>query len=325
MNNVRKYKKIYREDNYEANERSKFDYHQPFVVQEKLDGSCATIEFIPGQVPRLFKKEQEIDRNNPGDWKAFVDFADRTFGSGVVRDFSTIEPLSSINIWKSFSIHGEWLNSGKMPYNMTHKGTFHIFDMSINYGEIDHSPNISVLDSIVMWALDASGVLKNDEEIRFVPTIFDSVDETLSNWLQDNKMEDLYEGKKTKLKGSDSDMEGVVVKMEDGECLKFVQENLKEIVKRNKGDKNRLEIKVEGIAFENPRIDKFLQKLKDEGIINPEDNYLENKVFGTIMKNSRKLYDDLMSEEKDMMFKKFESALKKNMNKRLTNYLRGKK
>lgn len=300
---IRKYPKVFRIDNYPKKE--KFPMDKPVFIQEKLDGSNITLEFIKDEngmmVLNLYSRMRKIDINSKDDkknWNSFFIWV-KEREDFLISEVENLYKIGDLYPNAPLLIHGEWLNMAKLSYNKTHKNSFWVFDIKMNG---------YFLEMLRLYKI--TNLLK----LNNVPHI--SEEESLSSILEN--MDSYIKDKKTLLDGSDSKREGIVVKtICGGQRIKFVSNDFKESMGTKKEKNAPLFIITQKIITEQ-RVQKYIQKIKEMGIIDKNIDYSNGENIKNIFKNQKLLIDDFMEEE----FKKLLNLVKQQIGRECSKALK---
>lgn len=294
----RQYPKLYRMDNQSTHEE-RFPMDKPIVIQEKLDGSNVTIKFVKGEM-ELHSRTMKLDKENKEaikNWGPLFKWAEENKPKLLELANAIFEDMSA-----EISLHGEWLMMAKLPYNKTHKNTYHIFDIRVNKVFLGYKRAKNLVERF---------------GFNFVPI----VDEAHSLTSIMEGIETYVEGQKTLLEHSDSKREGVVVKTLNGQHrLKFVSKEFKESMGQ-RGNKSVPLFMITRDLIDPQRIQKYLYRLKETGVVDGYIDFSDGKTIGTLFKNTKILIDDFMDEEGEKFMKLVKKTVNKQIGKSLREYI----
>jgi len=262
------------------------------VVQEKLDGANASFR-RDGDIVRAYSRNHELNEdNNLGGFYQWVQ-----------------ENIDAKQLGEASIFFGEWLNPHKVKYPEYQK-QFFLYDIYVDdplySGYISFSSVKTVAEALNLNLIPVfyEGEYKSFEHLQSF------VGKTLiGGRLKDKEMGEGIIVKNTNYR----DRHGNQV------FVKLVSDEFRE-VKKQKPPKDPSKISEEQMfvntTVTEARVDKFLHKLVDEGIL--DENWgIED--MGVILKNLGKvILDDIIKEESDMLPKDYDRKLvKKSIGKTL--------
>ena len=262
------------------------------IIQEKLDGANASFRKDEGGNLHAFSRNKELDEdNNLGGFYQFVQ-----------------ENINPDDLHNDVIYFGEWLNPHKVKYPEYQK-QFFLYDI-YNVKEERY-----VDFSMVKFQANKLG-------LNLIPVFYEGEYQSFEH-LESFVGKTLVGGE---LKGKEMG-EGIVVKNVDYRdrfgnqiFVKLVVDEFREVQKQraprdpNKPKSPEQEF-VEATVNE-ARVDKFLHKFVDEGILN-EQWGIED--MGTILKNmGGRIFEDIIEEESEMLPKDYEEkSIKRAIGKTL--------
>ena len=239
-------------------------------IQEKIDGSCASIEYIDGKLI-AYSRKQELNSNNT-----------------LAGFWNYVQELDAKK-WSHYGdsvIFGEWCRQNKIHYNKDWYGKWIVYDIWDKYNE--------------MW-LPQSYVKRACEDLglEYIHVLYEG---EFKSW--EHCMSFCHSP------AYGDTQEGIVVKnqsrlnddsIRQPKVLKIVNEEFSEIMK-NRGPKEVDPAKiaaaklVQTIVTER-RVEKILFKLRDEGEIPEEIEPKDMKILA--QKLPRRVYEDCVKEENE--------------------------
>jgi hypothetical protein len=263
------------------------------VIQEKLDGANASFRRIGNELVAFSRNCQLSPENTLGGFYQFV--------KGLE---------GKIQVGERLIFFGEWLNPHKVKYP-EHQNEFFLFDI---YDAVN--------EKYLPWkTVKAVGETLG---LNLVPVFYEGEYQGFGH-LQS------FVGK-TELGGMLGDIptgEGIVVKNVDytdrfGKqvFVKLVTDAFREVQKQKAPKDPKVEVTQEQIFVDqvvtDARIEKFLHKFVDEGILN---EYYGVKDMNTILKNMNpRIKEDILKEERDLLPEQYdEKQLSKAIGRTVAN------
>lgn len=238
------------------------------VIQEKFDGSCASIQLNP----------------ETGDIDAFSRKQPLTFSNTLEGFYNYVKSLC-ILLPKNYVVFGEWGRKNKIIYNKESYGVWYVFDI-YDIDKEEYLPQKEV------------GSFCSKNGLTYIHTLYDGEFiswEHVKTFLHSPVYGERQEGVVCKNQSLLSDEENRLPYY-----LKIVNEDFREtkaskfIDPEKEEEKNRAERLMNDIITAN-RVRKMIEKLVDEGIVGKE---LSPKDMGTIAKHlPRRIYEDCVKEE----------------------------
>lgn len=244
------------------------------VVQEKLDGANASVRVIDGKVHAYSRNTELSEDNTLG---GFYNFA--------------MEHVMFKYIPEDVILFGEYLNPHKVKYPDYQK-QFFLYDVyNVRTGMYE------IFSSVKVFA--------NALKLNLIPVLYEGEYQSfehLQSLVGQTKLGGVLNGEETG--------EGIVVKNPDyvdrfGNQLfvKLVTDSFREVQKQKAPKDPNKEATQEQVfvsqVVTEPRVEKFLHKFVDEGIL---DEHYGIEDMGTILKNmNQRIYDDVLEEESDML------------------------
>lgn len=242
------------------------------VIQEKIDGANASFRNINGEIVAFSRNHQLSEGNTLGGFYEFVKGLQITIGEGLI-------------------CFGEWTNPHKVKYP-EHQKEFFLYD---------------IYDIVEQKYLPFETVKAIGESLglNIVPVFYEGEYKSFEH-LQSFVGKTALGGKLGEIETG----EGIVVKNVDYTdrfgnqvFVKLVTEKFAEVQKQKLPKDPKIALTQEqvfvDITVTEPRIDKFLHKFVDEGILDEHWGIEDMKV---ILKNmNQRIKEDILKEEKDLL------------------------
>ena len=245
----------------------------PIIIQEKIDGANASFRKVKDAVVAYSRRQVLSEENTLGGFYQFVQ-------DNVSKD-----------IPENLIFYGEWTNPHKVKYPMYEK-MFFLFD---------------VYDEVLGEYLPFSDVriYADKLNLHIVPVFYEGQYKSFQHL-------ESYIGKTElggRLNGQDVG-EGIVVKntnyknrFGEQKFVKLVSDSFREVQKQKPAKNPQIELTQEQIFVSQtvvlPRIEKFLHKFVDEGILEQPFGIED---IGTILKHmNTRIKEDILQEEGDML------------------------
>ncbi|PGO60759.1 hypothetical protein CN981_09490 [Priestia megaterium] len=264
------------------------------IIQEKLDGANASFRKI-GDAIHAFSRNKELSEENT---------------LGGFYQMITNHPDLLENISEKYIFFGEWLNPHKVKYP-EHQKTFFLYDI-YDTEACRYLPFENVKDAGEILGFNVVPVFYEGEYISF---------EHLQSFVGRSDLGGML--------GEVLTGEGIVVKNVDfidrygrQVFVKLVTDAFREVQKQKAPKDPKIELTQEQIFIQSvvtePRIEKFLYKFVDEGIL---DEHFGIEDMGTILKNmNTRIYEDVMKEEADMLPDQYDDKqLRKSISRVVVN------
>lgn len=253
------------------------------VIQEKIDGANASFRRVGSELVAFSRNNQLTPENTLGGFYDFVKGLDISLGEGYI-------------------FFGEWTNPHKVKYP-EHQKKFFLYDIyDVEEGKY---LDFDVVENVA-----------NHLGLNLVPVFYDGEYQSFEH-LQS------FVGK-TELGGRLGDEEigeGIVVKNVDyvdrfGNQIfvKLVTDAFREVQKQKAPKDPKIALTQEQTFVDatvtEPRVEKFLHKFVDEGIL---DEHYGIEDMGIILKNmNNRVKEDILKEERDMLPEEYDD---KQLNK----------
>ncbi|WP_044641152.1 RNA ligase family protein [Risungbinella massiliensis] len=251
-----------------------FTVGDPIMIQEKLDGSNASIK-RDGNRLLAYSRNQELSEDN------------------TLRGFyEWVQTLTVEDFQEGFLYFGEWLVRHKLHYGEEAMDQFYLFDVyDLNKETYLHPTDYrSLIPSYIKKVpVLYDGPYQSDEHLQsFVGKTMFSIQAGEGIVIKNTAYRNRYGNQK---------------------FVKWVTDSFAEKakVKKQQAPKKCKEQEIAQLYITPARVEKMLYKLIDEGIM--PDNYGRQEM-GIIMKHLvPRLYEDVLKEESDEMPKGFDSKL----------------
>lgn len=248
------------------------------VIQEKLDGANASFRRVGNELVAFSRNHQLTAENNLGGFYEFVRNLEISIGEGLI-------------------FFGEWLNPHKVKYP-EHQKKFFLYDIyDITNNRYLPFATVKVIGESL--GLNIIPVFYEGEYISF-----EHLQSFVGKTMLGGKLGDIDTG------------EGIVVKNVDYTdrfgnqiFVKLVTDAFREVQKQKAPKDPKVELTQEAVFVEqtvtDARIEKFLHKFVDEGILEEEFGIED---MGTILRNMNpRIQEDILKEESDMLPKDYDT------------------
>ena len=252
-----------------------FHVGDKIVIQEKFDGSCASIQYDAEQQKyRVFSRKKEL---------SFSDTLEGFFHYITGREIAPTDP--------ALVIFGEWGRKNKIVYNKESYKVWYVFDIYDTEKE-EYLPQTDVRTFCDKYGFTYINTLYEGEFISW---------EHVKSFLNSPAYGDRQEGVVCKNQSLLSDKENRLpfyLKIVNEDFKETMKQRIKEVDPEKELQKANAEQLISGIVTEN-RVRKMIEKLVDEGILKKE---LTPADMGIVAKNlPNRIYEDCMKEEKEVM------------------------
>lgn len=248
------------------------------VIQEKLDGANASFRRVGNELVAFSRNHQLTAENNLGGFYEFVQNLEISIGEGLI-------------------FFGEWLNPHKVKYP-EHQKKFFLYDIY----DITNSRYLPFATVKVIGESLGLNIIPVFYEGEYIS--FEHLQSFVGKTMLGGKLGDIDTG------------EGIVVKNVDYAdrfgnqiFVKLVTDAFREVQKQKAPKDPKVELTQEAVFVEqtvtDARIEKFLHKFVDEGILEEEFGIED---MGTILRNMNpRIQEDILKEESDMLPKDYDT------------------
>lgn len=249
-----------------------FQVGDHIVIQEKFDGSCASIQ-VNSDTKELeaFSRKQKLDFNNTL--------------SGFYNYVSDLD----IDIPESYVVFGEWGRKNKILYNKSSYGIWYVFDI-YDISKEEYLPQNEVEKFC------------NDNKLTYIHKLYDGefiswdhVKTFLNSPIYGERQEGVVCKNQSRLSDKESRLPFY---------LKIVNEDFRESEKpktidpEKEAERNRAERLMNNIVTLN-RVTKMIEKLVDEGVLGKE---LTASDMGVVARNlPKRVFEDCKKEENEVV------------------------